>query len=72
MMQRKKRPCLFCIEGKDPYFGQIEVLERFLTERGKIIARKRTGVCSKHQKRLSKAIKQARFLALLPFLKQVS
>jgi small subunit ribosomal protein S18 len=43
-------------------------VERFITERGKIVPRRLSGVCSKHQKRLAVAIKRARYLALVPFV----
>lgn len=65
--QLRKRPCSFCIEKVEPDYKDNDRLRRFLTERGKIISRTRTGVCQKHQRRLSKAIKQARHMALLPF-----
>ena len=62
------RKCFFCEEKKDPSFEDIQVLQRYLTERGKIIPRSRSGICSKHQSMLSKNIKYARHLALLPFV----
>jgi len=62
------RECFFCGGKKEPYFKDAEVLRRFLTERGKIIARVRSGVCAKHQRRLTLSIKHARHLALLPFV----
>ena len=60
--------CLFCEEKKDPAFAEVEPLQKFLTERGKIVARARNGLCAKHQRQLTIEIKRARFLALLPFL----
>jgi small subunit ribosomal protein S18 len=60
--------CYFCVEKKQPYYLNVEVLQRYITERGKIIGRARNGLCAKHQKRLSLAIKHARHLALLSFL----
>lgn len=60
--------CSFCKEEKEPWFGDVEVLRRFTTERGKIIGRARSGICAKHQRRLTKEIKYARHLALLPFI----
>ena len=60
--------CYFCVEKKEPWYSQAEVLRRYLTERGKIIGRTRNGLCSKHQDRLSLSIKHARHLALLPFV----
>jgi len=60
--------CSFCKDKKEPWFSDTEVLSRFLSERGKIIGKVRSGVCTKHQRRLTLAIKHARHLALLPFV----
>jgi small subunit ribosomal protein S18 len=62
------KKCYFHEEGKEPTFKDMAVLQRFLTERGKITARTRNGLCSKHQKELARQIKYARHLALLPFI----
>ena len=62
------KKCFFCEEKKDPSFEDVSVLQRFLTERGKIIPRSRSGLCSKHQKTLARNTKYARHLALLPFV----
>jgi len=62
------KKCFFCDEKKEPWFSDIENLQRFLTERGKIMGRSRTGICAKHQKQLTLAVKYARHLALLPFV----
>ncbi|OGH15306.1 MAG: 30S ribosomal protein S18 [Candidatus Levybacteria bacterium RIFCSPLOWO2_02_FULL_37_10] len=64
---KTKKPCYFCKEKKEPSFRDIQVLKRYLTERNKIIPRSICGVCAKHQRELSKNIKYARHLALLPF-----
>lgn len=61
------KECYFCKEGKMPSFADNETLRRFLTDRGKIMGQARNGLCAKHQKRLTAAIKHARHLALLPF-----
>ncbi len=70
--QRRKitvpKECYFCKEKKEPALSDVEVLRRFLTDRGKIIGRARSGVCAMHQRRLTEAIKHARHLALLPFV----
>lgn len=63
--------CYFCQEDKEPDYKNIADLEKFTTDRGKIIARFQTGVCQKHQRVLACAIKRARFLATLPFVAQV-
>ncbi|MCS6997938.1 MAG: 30S ribosomal protein S18 [Aquificaceae bacterium] len=63
-----KKSCPFCDANKDPNYRNYEELKRFITERGKIIGRRQTGVCAKHQRMLSREIKKARQLALLPYL----
>lgn len=64
---RVKEACYFCKNGKSPSYEDVNALRKFLTERNKILSRARSGVCSKHQRDLSKSIKHARHLALLPF-----
>jgi small subunit ribosomal protein S18 len=60
--------CLFCQKGIDLIdFKDTELLKRFTSGLAKIRAKKRTGVCASHQRKLSTAIKRARFLALLPY-----
>jgi small subunit ribosomal protein S18 len=63
-----RRICIFC-ENKDQKinYKEIKILRKFTTEQGKIIPGHVTGVCSKHQRHLSRAIKQARNIALLPY-----
>jgi len=61
-------PCFFCQRNiKEINFKDTELLKRFLSGLGKIRAKKRTGVCASHQRKLAKAIKRARFLGLLPY-----
>jgi len=67
-----KTICLFCQSGKAPDYKEPEVLKKFISDQGKILKHFRSGVCAKHQRKLSKAIKQARFLALLPFTARIS
>lgn len=62
------KSCFFCKEKKEPEFNDTAVLSRFITDRAKIIARSRSGLCAKHQKRVTISIKHARHLALLPFV----
>lgn len=74
---RKKRPqirvrgCNFCKKKTLPEWKDPQELRRFLSERGRILAASRTGLCAKHQRKLTVAIKRARHLALLPFVLQV-
>ncbi|MBI2036653.1 30S ribosomal protein S18 [Candidatus Microgenomates bacterium] len=63
-----KQNCPFCKQKTEPSFREIEVLRRYVTERGKIIGHARSGICAKHQRKVTAAIKQARILALLPFI----
>lgn len=63
--------CYFCTEKKEPTFEDTATLGRFMTERAKIIARLRSGLCAKHQKRVTIGIKHARHLALLPFTAKI-
>lgn len=69
---RKPRPvktnCVFCNEKKEPDYKESESLKKYLTERGKIIGKDRTGVCAKHERKLGKTIKHARYIGLLPFV----
>jgi len=63
--------CSFCQSKKQPDYKKDEDLRPFISDRGKIIPRSRTGACAKHQRRLSQAIKRARYLGLIPFTAQV-
>lgn len=65
------KTCFFCDEKKSPVFSDTSDLQKFVTERGKIIPRSRNGLCAKHQRDLSLAIKHARHLALLPFISRI-
>jgi small subunit ribosomal protein S18 len=65
---RRKKVCKFCVEKIDSiHYRDVRLLQGFVAERGKIVPRRLTGVCTKHQRRLTRAIKQARNIALLPF-----
>lgn len=59
--------CFFCKEKKKPYFADVEVLRRFITDRGKIVGRARSGICAKHQRDVSLSIKHARHIALIAY-----
>jgi small subunit ribosomal protein S18 len=65
------KKCYFCSEKKEPEFTETAVLNRFVTERAKIVPASRSGLCAKHQKRITIAIKYARHLALLPFVAKI-
>jgi len=69
MAYQRKRICRFCEAGvRYIDYRDEKRVSRFLTERGKIIPRRVSGTCAKHQRMLSTAIKRARILALLPFV----
>ncbi|MCQ9207794.1 MAG: 30S ribosomal protein S18 [Omnitrophica bacterium] len=67
----RKKPCLFCADkAQDIDYKDVAKLSRFVTERGKIIPRRNSGTCARHQRMLSSAIKRARVIALLPFVRK--
>ena len=61
----KPKVCMFCADKVPIDYKNVSLLGRFVSDRGKIVPRRRTGVCARHQRRLAEAIKRARFLALL-------
>ena len=64
----RRKVCIFCVEKiKDIDYKDVNRLRRFLSDRGKIDPRRKTGTCAKHQRRLSVALKRARYMALLPY-----
>ena len=65
---RKKKVCRFCVDRVDFIdYKKAEMLQPFVQERGKLLPRRLTGTCSRHQRWLGEAIKRARNIALLPF-----
>ena len=64
----KKKVCKFCMQKLKIDYKDADTLRRFVTERGKILPRRITGSCAKHQRALALAIKRARTIALLPFV----
>lgn len=64
----RKRFCRFCVDKvKEIDYKEVKRLEIFIRERGKIQSSRFSGNCAKHQRRLTEAIKQARFISLLPY-----
>lgn len=64
----RKKACDFCVdkvEGID--YKEVNVLRKYVSERGKILPKRISGTCAKHQRQLTTAIKRARHVALLPF-----
>ncbi len=68
---KKKRQCYFCVNTVDHIdYKDMNTLRRYISSFAKIVPRKRSGVCMKHQRGLSNAIKQARIMALIPFVQK--
>ena len=63
--------CFFCRAKKEPDYKEYEDLGGFLTDRSKIMGKKYSGLCSRHQRKLSSAIKRARYLGLMPYTPQL-
>ncbi|PCI38786.1 MAG: 30S ribosomal protein S18 [Elusimicrobia bacterium] len=64
----RRKVCRFCVDKVDHVdFKQVQIIRTFITERGKMLSSRITGNCAKHQRQLSRAVKRARYLALLPF-----
>jgi small subunit ribosomal protein S18 len=69
VIKKEKKQCFFCANNlKDIDYKDANFLRRFINFYGKILPRKRTGTCSKHQRKLATAIKRARVMAILPFV----
>jgi len=69
--RKRKKVCKFCEDkSKSIDYKDVKKLQRFITERGKILPRRVSGTCAKHQRALTIAIKRARIVALLPFVKE--
>ena len=67
----RRKFCRFCADKIDLIdYKDLKTLKHFLTERGKIIAARMTGNCAKHQRELTRAIKRARNIALVPFIEK--
>ena len=64
----KKKVCLLCQNKEEKIdYKDVNKIKKYMTEKGKILPRRQTGVCARHQRELSLAIKRARVMALLPF-----
>lgn len=65
-----RKSCRLCerkVERVD--YKDVDLLDHYLTDRGKILPRRATGACSRHQRQLAAAIKRARYLALIPYIR---
>lgn len=64
----KKKVCQFCVDKVNAIdYKEVGKLRKYVTEKGKMLPRRMTGVCAKHQRILAEAVKRARIVALLPF-----
>lgn len=71
MPRGRNKSCYFCAnKDKDIDYKDVRTLQRFITDRGKIIPRRITGNCAKHQRALTREIKRARVIGLLPYVKE--
>ena len=67
--RKRKKVCIFCAEKIDYIdYKDVQRLRKFVSERGKILPRRISGACAKHQRELNVAIKRARQVALLPYV----
>ena len=67
--RKKKKVCQMCA-GKSVDYKDVETIKRYISnEKGKILPRRITGACAKHQRHIANEIKKARFMALIPFTK---
>ncbi len=64
----RRKVCAFCVQhAKSVDYKNVDLLQRYVSERGRIDPRRKTGTCANHQRMLTEALKRARHLALLPF-----
>ena len=66
--RKKKKVCYMCT-GKDVDYKDVETLKKYVNERAKILPRRVTGCCAKHQRHVAEQVKRARIIALLPYAK---
>ncbi|RDU24450.1 30S ribosomal protein S18 [Anaerosacchariphilus polymeriproducens] len=66
--RRRKKVCVFCGKDSSIEYKDVNKLKRYVSERGKILPRRITGNCAKHQRALTVAIKRARHIALMPYV----
>ncbi|MBR1634615.1 MAG: 30S ribosomal protein S18 [Lachnospiraceae bacterium] len=67
-VRRRKKVCVFCGKDNEISYKDSNKLKRYVSERGKILPRRITGNCAKHQRELTKAIKRARHIAIMPYV----
>lgn len=67
-IRRRKKVCIFCNGDATVDYKDVALLKKFVSERGKILPRRVTGNCAKHQREITTAVKRARHLALMPYV----
>ena len=67
-IRRRKKVCVFCGKDSEISYKDTAKLKRYVSERGKILPRRVTGCCAKHQRALTVAVKRARHVALMPYV----
>ena len=67
---RFKKSCIFCKKNLEIDYKNVELLSRYLSSKGKIVSRRFSGNCAKHQRKIAREIKRARFLSLLAYLRR--
>ncbi len=70
--RRRRKACSFCLDPSLTIdYKEVSRLRRYLSDRGKILPRRMTGACARHQRRLTTELKRARHMALLPFTAEI-
>lgn len=67
-MHRRKKVCVFCGKEKALDYKDVATLKKYVSERGKILPRRITGNCARHQRALTTAVKRARHVAIMPYV----
>ncbi len=65
---RKKKICQMCA-GKSVDYKDVQIISKYINEKGKILPRRMTGACALHQRHIAREVKRARFMGLIPFVK---
>jgi len=68
--QIEQKHCYYCANNEEVDWQDVQTLQRFFSHYARIVSRRRTGLCAKHQRRVARAIKRARIMSLMPFVKK--
>ena len=70
-VRQRRKVCYFCVNKQAKIdYKNVDVLSRFTNEKGRILGRRTTGACAKHQRKIAEAIKRSREIALLPYIRR--